>query len=186
MMLEQIDFDRLGLSRDVWRGRLERRTRRTETCWLWCGQVATDGYGVMSYRDGPRPHGRVRKLAAHRLAYWVANPFNPEMPKLGVLHSCNTPLCVNPDHLRLGTHRDNMLDAVVAGTRRGVKNPSARLTEEQVVAIREARGTGATLEALASEYGVSVSLIDLIARGKTWSHLSGPIQPSRGRRRARK
>ena len=69
-------------------------------CWLWYGATSARGYGVM----GSTHH----TVTAHRVAYAVHNgPFDPA---LFVRHKCDTPVCINPDHLCVGTHQDNMDD----------------------------------------------------------------------------
>lgn len=75
-------------------------------CWVWCGPVTNWGYGTF-YLDG-------RNQRAHRVAYRLFYKADPGRDTM-VLHSCDNRLCVRPDHLRLGTHRDNMDDAVRRG-----------------------------------------------------------------------
>jgi HNH endonuclease len=72
----------------------------TETCWLWIGAQNGYGYGVISY-------GR-RQVLAHRISWELHKGPIPE--DSCILHKCDTPLCVNPDHLELGTQADNMRD----------------------------------------------------------------------------
>ena len=76
-----------------------------DECWLWQVSVTNKGYGLVQYRD----HGERRTTLAHRFAWelWVG----PIPPGLEVCHRCDTPRCVNPNHLFLGTHTDNMRDA---------------------------------------------------------------------------
>lgn len=75
-------------------------------CWLWTGHKYPDGYGQIKYQG--------RAVRVHRLSLLL---FKPDEPKIGplVLHSCDTPLCFNPDHLRYGTVSDNKLDEVKRG-----------------------------------------------------------------------
>lgn len=79
----------------------------TTGCWNFTGHRVKGGYGRIVIRDD---EGRRIQLAAHRAAYrvWVAVPPSDMM----VLHSCDNPGCINPAHLRLGTHADNMADKV--------------------------------------------------------------------------
>jgi hypothetical protein len=77
-------------------------------CWLWERGVTGDGYGSLKFAGYPR--------GAHR-ASWVAHR-GPIPAGLHILHRCDTPQCVNPDHLRPGTHRENMGDMSAKGRRR--------------------------------------------------------------------
>ena len=83
-------------------------------CWLWTGDVAhQDGRAVLTrYVDGKR-----RRLTAARFIWEEVN--GPILNGLWVLHKCNVAACVNPDHLYLGTHKDNMRDVVRSGIRLG-------------------------------------------------------------------
>lgn len=73
-------------------------------CWRWKAALNTGGYGIM---------GHAGKLyAAHRLSWFI---HKNENPRLNVLHKCDNPVCVNPDHLFLGTQKDNVLDAIKKG-----------------------------------------------------------------------
>lgn len=77
-------------------------------CWLWIGAKTTRGYGYVShYCEGKR-----KQLAAHRISYALHK--GPVLDK-NVLHKCDNPLCVNPDHLFLGTQEDNMKDMATKG-----------------------------------------------------------------------
>lgn len=86
---------------------------KTDECWIWTG--TTDGYGY-----GVTSHFR-QKIKAHRLSYEMR--FGPIPPGLVVRHKCDNPCCVNPNHLELGTQKDNVRDAVS----RGRLNPVSRL-----------------------------------------------------------
>ena len=108
-------------------------------CWLWEGSLSTTGYGRMTIGQ--------KQIQAHRFSYQIHKGKIPH--KMEVLHRCDNPPCVNPEHLRVGTHQDNMRDMYFKG-RKGL------LTPEQAAEIRE---SGRKIAAIARDYGVSVSTI---------------------------
>ena len=116
-------------------------------CSLWMGRTDRDGYGKIT-RAG-------RTLRAHRVAYEL---FISPIPKgVHVLHHCDTPPCVNPDHLWLGTNADNIRDRDQKGRaakQAGEQNGKARLTDKDARAIRSRYAAGETQRPLAREYGV--------------------------------
>lgn len=118
-----------------------------------------------------------RHEAAHRISYELS--VEPILPNMYVLHSCDNGACVRPDHLRLGTQRENILEASQRGRmRRGSSHPDAKLTEKSVEEIREAYAKGRETEmSLAKKYGMSWSGIGNILRGNTWKHIGGPLTP---------
>jgi hypothetical protein len=93
------------------------KVRVTRTCWLWCGAKHEDGYGFIGV------FGRGWTKQSHRVAWWLSKGAIPD--GLSVLHNCpggDNPACVNPDHLWLGTHTDNMRDASRKGRLSGRRN----------------------------------------------------------------
>jgi hypothetical protein len=157
------------------------KVEKTRRCWKWIGATNHKGYGHIAAGTGA---GKVIK--AHRLAWMLANGPIPE--GLFVLHRCDNPSCVRaePDgkgHLFLGTHGDNMADAIAKGRiapggpmvrghgfSRGSNNGHARLTEAQVIEIRAAYVKGKS-EELAAAYGVKANTIRAIARRRFWRHV---------------
>jgi len=125
-------------------------------CWRWTGVILKMGYG--NFRSGPNT-----TEYAHRFSWRVAN--GRQVPAgMVIRHSCDNRWCVNPAHLSIGTHADNVADKVAKG-RQGAK---CKLTADQVRAIREALAEGTKQNALAAQYGVTTSAIQGIASGKTW------------------
>ncbi len=132
-------------------------------CWLWTGSINKAGYGLMRYDSG---------ILAHRYS-WQTH--NSQIPKgLCVLHKCDTPSCVNPNHLFIGTQLENLADMRRKGRasgpkigRHGEKSPTAKLTASQVAEIRKSSGSQ---RALAAKYGVCQQNICDILRGRRWSH----------------
>lgn len=130
-------------------------------CWNWVFSKRPDGYGQVSFRGRP--------YAAHRVSYEV---YRGNIPGgLSVLHKCDNPGCVNPDHLFLGTQTDNMSDMTAKGRRaflRGSSHGRAKLMEADIVAIRS---SSETAQALADSLGVSRRLVNLIRQRKIWKHV---------------
>lgn len=119
-------------------------------CWVWSGPSAGHGYGVT-------PIGK-KTTTAHTLSY---SHYRGPIPKgIHVCHKCDVKLCVNPDHLFLGTRIDNMRDCAVKGRN------ARKLTEQQVREIRSA--TGVSKAELSRRYGVTDAMIGNIIRGKWW------------------
>jgi len=132
-------------------------------CFLWTG-TTTGGYGRV--RRGKRTH------YAHRVAYELLVGPIPE--GVCVLHRCDTPPCVNPAHLFLGTIADNNQDMVQKGrgiAKSGEQHCRARLTEDDVLAIRARAAAGETQRPLAREYGVDQATISNIVTRKSWKHV---------------
>lgn len=132
-------------------------------CWIWTGAVKEHGYGVIGL--GRRGTGTAK---AHRVAYELYK--GPIADGLFVLHSCDIPSCVNPDHLRLGSQSDNMRDCVkrkrhVMPDNRGERATWAKLTAEMARDIKTRTKTGPEYAKL---YGVSKSAIYRIWEGSNW------------------
>ena len=137
----------------------ERTSIDKETgCWEWNRYVSTNGYGTVK-------HNR-KQYPAHRFMWQYK--FGPASADMHVCHKCDNRRCVNPDHLFLGTAKDNMHDMITKGRKivaRGEGSGAAKLTAEQVVAIRDDARPQARI---AAEYGISQTNVSLIKRGKAW------------------
>jgi hypothetical protein len=139
-----------------------------DECWLWTAGKNDTGYGSVKL------NGKARH--AHRLAFEAANG-DGSASGLVVRHRCDTPACVNPAHLQIGTMADNTRDMYERGrqpSQTGAANSNAKLTEADVRAIRaeyvrycRRHGT----HAIARKYGVGGSIISYIVNRKSWAHI---------------
>lgn len=125
----------------------------------------SDGYGVRKYKG--------KLVRAHRLAYCQAKNIDmSDIEGLVILHMCDNRKCINPDHLRAGTHADNCSDKVSKNRQaRGEKIGNAKLTTEDILLIRRLLKSGFTRRYIARLFSVSGMCIGKIASGKTWSHV---------------
>ena len=140
-------------------------------CWTWLGIPNRDGYGTMSV--GGRGSSAI---LAHRLS-WELH-FGPIPDGLCVLHKCDNPPCVRPDHLFLGTNADNSRDMALKGragptqhpeSYRGDNNGRSKLTANAVAEIRRIYSEGGvTQKALAVRFGVQQAGVSKAVRGATW------------------
>ena len=137
-------------------------------CWLWTGAVSTDGYGLIG-RDST---GRL--VRAHRASWELHRgpiPKGEGYHGTCVCHHCDNRLCVNPEHLFLGSHADNVADATRKGrVASGESHHFAKLMNAQVAEIRALGGAMLQSE-IADKFDVDPSLISKIANGKIWRKL---------------
>jgi DNA-binding XRE family transcriptional regulator len=133
-------------------------------CWNWIGSPWSK-YGHISIRVGKK----IAQFLVHRLSYKLH--LGPIPEGLMVLHKCDNPICVNPDHLYAGTAQDNMDDKVP-----GERNPRAKLREADVAYIRTECKTRGSKARLAREFGVSKSTISSIANSQTWTSVETTAQ----------
>lgn len=135
----------------------------TSGCWLWTAKCNKKGYGGLFFKG--------KSWQAHRAAWTVWK--GPIPPGMQILHRCDMPCCINPDHLFLGTNEDNVADRVSKGRNAkykgpfGERHPARILTAEQVIEIKKTTDSQSTR---AAHYGVSRSLIGMIRQGKKRTH----------------
>jgi hypothetical protein len=153
-----------GVPVSVFAERFWRRVKKCEDgCWRWDG--AEGGYGVFKLGG--------KSVSAHRLS--LAMSLGRELaPGMFACHSCRCRSCVNPAHLREGTHLENMADRARDGTAaRGSRHGRAKVTE---AAVRAIRADTRSHTAVAQEWGVSAVTIGHIRSGRTWSHLPRDLE----------
>lgn len=130
-------------------------------CILHTGCKTKGGYGLKSFKG--------KLMLAHRVAYMLAKGAIPD--GMVVMHLCDNPLCVNPEHLRAGTQKENRQDCIMKGRHnasRGEEHVHSKLTEKDVRAIRASTLNDCELAKL---YNVSRRTVSDARRGKTWRHI---------------
>lgn len=144
---------------------LFKRTKVVGGCRIWLGALSRDGrYGCCSYKD--------KTTRVHRLVYQLTKGDLPEGAL--VRHSCDTPLCVEPLHLLLGSDADNMADKVERGRQavgEGCNHPHRVLTDELVVEMRLRRSQGEEFKSLAKRFGCSRHTAMNVCSRKSWRHV---------------
>lgn len=152
--------ERLPLEDRFWK-----KVNKTDSCWLWSGGKIETGYGVI----GAGGKGG-KQLFAHRYSYELHKGKIPE--NMVVMHTCDNPSCVNPEHLLVGTYKDNTQDALKKGRLKtvfckGSKNVMSKLKEDDVRFIKqhpEIRGKD-----IAARFNISAQTVCDIRKGRLWS-----------------
>lgn len=138
------------------------RYEKGDGCWLWTAAANKQGCGSVTFRG--------RKWRSTRVAWFLATGSDPGV--MYVCHRCDNPRCVRPDHLFLGTARDNMRDMAMKG-----RQGNQRLSNEHVRQILSLAQSGKTNDEIAAEFEVSPSTISTIARRKSWRIAAVPGDP---------
>lgn len=159
------DPNGLKIARDMTIGeRLSFWSERQGACLVWTGSLTRSGYG-QAYA------GDYQYASAHRMAYEHAH--GPIAAGLIVRHKCDNRACIEPEHLELGSHQDNMSDMVERQrSLSGERNPAHKLTPEDVAALRGRRTAGESIADLSVAFGISKSQTNRIVRGESWREAS--------------
>lgn len=148
-----------GVIRRFW---LKVDQQSDSACWLWIACKNANGYGIMNVAGRP--------MSAHRISWVIHNDQIPD--GMCVCHKCDTPSCVNPNHLFLGTQKENMRDAKTKGRmQRGERHYRAKLNRKDVVDIKRLHSQGVMIKQLASNYGVHVNTISRVINKNSWEHV---------------
>jgi len=153
---------RTPLERFALKYKLNTRTN----CWVWSGDTNDRGYGIFRYQD--------RRQRAHRVA-WLLYRGKISLGKC-VLHKCDNPPCVNPKHLYVGTHQQNMKDMALRGRARGGRllgehNGFSKFIAAEVHLIRDWSANGKTNKWIADYFKVTPGAISHIVTRKNWTHI---------------
>lgn len=142
--------------------RIKERIKKQSTgCWIYTGLLDRNGYGLISV-NGKTNYTHRYMYAKHKGG--IGNKC--------VLHKCDTPACCNPEHLFVGTRRDNMDDKVKKSRQlRGVEIKGSKLTDKKVKEIRNKYDSGMRQPKLSQIYGISQSVLSGIVNRKRWKHV---------------
>lgn len=147
--------------------RFMRFVEKTDSCWIWKGAKNKKGYGWIRFNNGG--------FRAHRLSYLL---YKGDIPKdntyhgVCVLHKCDNPSCVNPEHLFLGSNSDNVKDMVVKMRNTiGERNGCAKLTSKDVLNIRKLNKERISGRDLANKYNISETTVSQIIHKTRWKHI---------------
>lgn len=144
--------------------RFWRYVDKSGECWNWTGHKDKDGYGTLTVK---LPNGQHSPVRAHRFSMRLHGAEIADDAL--VLHRCNNPSCVNPDHLYVGSQVQNMRDRIeFRGDWKGEKHHNAKITEDDVIGILSFIGPAYKA---AEQYGISASQARNIIKGRQWRHV---------------
>lgn len=151
----------MPVARDVFDRLFEKTAVQDNGCWDFTGHLNAYGYGTIAFNN--------RSVLAHRMAYILCVDDIPT--DMNVLHTCDNPACVNPEHLFIGTQIDNIIDMTTKGRNfipSGINNPKAKLTVSDIMEIRKLLANGITQTVIANQFNMCKQTISEIARGNLW------------------
>lgn len=143
------------------------KVAKSESCWEWNSASDSSGYGRFHY------NGRLD--SAHRVS-WILK-YGPVHKGMLVLHKCDNRKCVNPSHLFLGTHKDNMQDMAKKG-RHGIPTHSNKLNSSDVIQIYKLRDSGLLQREIALIFGISQKQVRRILSGENWKLIHKVLRPT--------
>lgn len=145
--------------------RFMNKVLQTDTCWNWTGYRNSYGYGKFCLN---------KKIDfAHRVSFTL---FKGEIPKgMCILHSCDNPRCVRPQHIRLGTHKENMEDKVAKNRQHkpnGELNGRSKLKNHDVSELLVLHAFGFSGVELAKQFDISIAVVSTIINNRSWKHIA--------------
>lgn len=147
--------------------RFESNVVRSEGCWDWEGYFDKDGYPLLS--SGVKGKG-FHERRGHRISWWL---YKGDIPSNKLIcHKCDNPRCTNPDHLFIGTDKENHDD--MKKKKRGnlgSKHGNSKLNESQVLEIRNKFKDGVMIKRVMSDYNISRQTAHDIKYGNSWKHV---------------
>lgn len=145
--------------------KFNKKIDKTETCWNWLGRLDNGGYGRFCIGNG-------KWHKAHRISYTL---FKGDIPDgLVVRHLCNNTKCVNPEHLEIGTHKQNTADMYASNrqpNKKGSHNGRNKFIEKDILEIRQWIDFGYTHQQVADSFNTTQGHITNIINKKAWSHI---------------
>jgi len=153
------------------------KVQKTDSCWMWTASKRYKGYGAFIWKD---KDGRIIQGRAHRFSWTIHKGDIPE--GIFVLHHCDQPACVNPEHLFLGTNQDNVNDKMKKGRhvkaetygpgkyKRGKDHHRTKLTSDTILRIRNDYPS-LSFSRIAKKYSISISHAYAIVKRKAWKHV---------------